>query len=1117
MNRSYGWFLVILVWVLGLNSQAQLLKNPMEYAPSEGLVKPVEQPFRQEICLNGLWDFQPISLPAKFREGYDPTPALPDVTETGWEKTPVKVPSPWNVNSFADKDGLGSDFRCYPSYPKAWESIKMGWLRKKFTVPAQWKGCRMLLHFDAVAGDAVITVNGKRMGNHFGIFLPFELDVTDAILSGKENELCVGVRKASLFDHRSDYGRRTYQAGSFWGQHIAGIWQDVYLVAVPEVRVSDVYIKPMPDAGRLEAEVTLTNDSKKEVMISLNGETYPWKSQRGNDIVSAPVPHYTLDSKASLELPEVRIKVPAHGKATAVLSSTVKDELAYWSPESPNLYGMLIRASSGKKQIDSKYTRFGWRQFGFTGNQFLLNGMPFVMKGDSWHFLGIPQMTRRYAWSWFTAMRDANLNAVRLHAQPYPSFYLDVADEMGILVLDESAMWASDGGPKLDAPEYWRDSEKHLTELVLRDRNHPSVFGWSISNEIMPIVRGVMRNPVGMKDTLVKEYGVWASICRKYDTTRPWISADGEDDGEGKLPTYIVHYGGLNAMDRAQKNGKPWGVGEAGNAYYGTPEQVSESNDGRAYESFQGRMEGVAASSYQSLVAQKERNAIYRSVFNLVWYGLKPLPLGLKDTTKAPTLNDGVYFTSYQEGKPGIQPERLGPYCTTLNPGYDLSLPLYQTWPLFDAIHDASAEPLLPCRWTNVKSVVPARITSQAITSLMVLGGQGSSLESELKRTGVTFPQLKPKEIPEILFVDGIHPPASDSRTLIDKVLAKGGTVMVWGIANDQATVLNTLLPAPVKATSHTSSSLLPATQEEVIQGLTPADLYFSELRPAEIINQGLTGPLVDQSTVLLKACNTDWLRWNKQPEYAKTAMVMRSERESQSSGVALIMKKEGAGRLLVTTLSAAPRLAKAEKAVRIILTNLGIALGQGNDAGKPLLKGGDIVRVLMCGSFPITSLQDAASKNFVDPANSDLIKAEATTEGHKWSMVYSESSLFDFSKLPFEGPKNNAAAYLSFWVSSPRDLSDLLIEPNIPVVNMEVAADDAVQVWLNGKMIINNLRTGNIDGGKAKADALKLHQGWNHFLMKVIQLDGEWKFTGRLTCNQPDFLAEMESALAKP
>lgn len=100
--------------------------------------------------------------------------------------------------------------------------------------------------------------------------------------------------------------------------------------------------------------------------------------------------------------------------------------------------------------IDCKATRFGWGQVTFDGAKVLLNGERLILRGDSWHFMGIPQMTRRYAWAWFTAMREAGLNAARLHAQPYPEFYLDVADEMGILVLDETAVWASDGGPKLD-------------------------------------------------------------------------------------------------------------------------------------------------------------------------------------------------------------------------------------------------------------------------------------------------------------------------------------------------------------------------------------------------------------------------------------------------------------------------------------------------------------------------------------------------------------------------------------------------------------------------------------------------------------------------------------------
>ncbi|MDD4922717.1 MAG: glycoside hydrolase family 2 TIM barrel-domain containing protein, partial [Bacteroidales bacterium] len=895
MKKRFFLLTMIVGLLPWLNNFGQQQKSPIVFAPSNGWVKPSEQPYRQEICLNGLWQFQPVRLPEKFSEGKDAAPALPRIKSDGWEKTPVKVPSPWNVNSFADKDGLGGDFRCYPSYPKEWEAIKMGWLRKKFTVPATWKGNRIQLHFEAVAGDAEILVNNKPAGKHFGIFLPFEVDVTDYIVPGKENELCIGIRKASLFDQRSDYGRRSYQAGSFWGQHAVGIWQDVYLVAVPEVRVSDVFVKPMPGSGKLEAEVSVSNDRNTEVEVSLGGQVYPWISKAGKEVLSIPSPDYSLGEKSSLAIPSVKVKVPAHTTIKVALSALVKDQLKYWSPESPNLYALVIQTNQGGKNVDSKYTRFGWRQYELKGNQFFLNGKPFVMKGDSWHFLGIPQMTRRYAWAWFKTMRDANLNTVRLHAQPYPSFYLDVADEMGILVLDETAVWASDGGPKLDAPAYWNDTEKHLSELILRDRNHACVMGWSVSNEVMPIVRGVMRNPVGMKDTLVKYYGVWADVCRKLDPTRSWISADGEDDGEGKLPTYIVHYGGFAAMERAQKNGKPWGVGEAGNAYYGTPEQVSETNGGRAYESFMGRMEGVAASSYQSLMAQRKYNAIYRSVFNMVWYGLKPLALGMKDTTKPPTLSDGVYFTSFQEGKPGVQPERIGPYCTTLNPGYDASLPLYQTWPLFDAIHDASAEPALNCKWVQpIKPVVAATPALKPVTSIKLLSGEKSKLSRELKQTGVPIGKLDVAEVPDLLIVDGVCPPASDARAMINKVFAKGGTVLVWGVDVAQLSALNALLPAPLDITSRKSSSLLAASTDDLVKGLSPADLYFSELRPSEIITRGLAGPLVAQSSVLLKACDTDWLLWNKQAEFAKTGMVMRSEREYKPSGAALISKKMG-------------------------------------------------------------------------------------------------------------------------------------------------------------------------------------------------------------------------------
>lgn len=1088
-----------------------------EFAPTDNWVKPVEKPYRQEICLNGSWQFQPVDLPQNFKEGIDPTPKLADAKAGNWEKTPIKIPSPWNVNSFADKNGQGGDFRTYPSYPKSWEAVKMGLLRKTMTVPVAWKGQRILLHFEALAGDARILMNGKEVGQHFGIFLPFDVDVTEAVTFGKENELTIGVRKASLFDKRSDYGRRTYQAGSFWGQHIAGIWQDVYLLAVPEIRITDVYVKPLLDQNKLEAEVTVTNNTAQKKKVTLNGDVYKWISKAGKDHLTAAAPSSALETKSALNIAPISIEVPANGTAKVTLSALVDNKLNTWSPSAPNLYGLVIKTSVDHKVIDSKYSRFGWRQTALKDGAFLLNGKPFVIKGDSWHFMGIPQMTRRYPYAWYTAIRAANLNAVRLHAQPYPSFYMDVADEMGILVLDETAVWASDGGPKLDDPAYWKDSENHLQELIRRDRSHPSVIGWSISNEVMPIVHGVMRNPPGMKENLIKHYTIWADICRTLDPTRPWISADGEDDGEGNLPVYLVHYGGDAAMERGRKSGKPWGVGEAGNAYYGTPEQVSESNGNRAYESFQGRMEGVAASSYASLMMQAKYKASYRSVFNLAWYGLKPLPLGLKDKTKAPTLKDGIFFTSFAEGKSGVQPERLGPYTTTLNPGYDSTLPLYEPWPLFDAIRDASAEPAKATKWVYQKKEGEEKIAPKQIKSVQVIGAKASRLALKLKLIGVNINAVNDSEIPALLIIDGDNPPGTDQLAFINKVYANGGTVLVLNPTVNKQKELNAILPAKLEINGRQASSLLPVTKDPVISGLTAKDLYFSELTPSDAVLNCLAGPLVEQSTVLLKANDTDWLKWNKQAEYAKTAMVLRSELESKPSGAALIKKEIGKGQLLITTLSVDPRTSKAENVTGTLLSNLGLTLKKINQDGKPVLKTGGIVAGLMLGSFPITSINEAGEKEILNAAELGKVADGTRMLSKSWIKINSENGMFDLKKISFEGPKENAEAYFSFWVFSPRPLDDLLIEPNMPVVDLEVSVDDAAKIWLNGKQVAKNIRTGPLEGGKTVAHALKFHQGWNQILIKTIQAGGNWQFAGHFTSSQPEFLFEMDSALQAP
>lgn len=1055
---------------------------PRIFAPQDGLTVPVEQADRQEICLNGKWRFQPVAA------------TLPAPNDGAWEKTLIRIPSPWNVNAFPDGSGLGGDFRCYPSYPKSWETVEAGWLQRSFAIPSSWKGERLKLRFQAVAGDVQVMVNGHLVAHHFDNFLPFEVDITDVANVGGQNELRVGVRKASLTDVAGPFGRRTYQGGSMWGQAIAGIWQDVYLHAMPVVHVSDVFIQPDLEHDQLIADVTVRNYSAHSVTLNLTADVREWLNHAGKDTLDAPEPKWSLAEKSSLTLKASTVSIAPHNTSVVRLTAQVKGRLKTWAPGAPNLYSLVCHLKAGKAS-DTKSTRFGWRQVSLKGSQVLLNGKPIIMKGDSWHFLGIPQMTRRYAWAWFKTLHDAGLNAVRLHAQPYPSFYLDMADEMGMLVLDESAVWASDGGPKMDAPEYWKDTERHVAGLVLRDRNHPSVFGWSVSNEVMAVVHNVYHAPKPVEDQASKMNGVWLGICRKLDPTRAWVSADGEEDGQGVMPTYVIHYGDRSTMDHAIATGKPWGVGEAGPAYYGSPKQIAEyAKDDRAYLSFADRMEGVAKVSYESLRDQRDKGASYRSVFNLVWYGLQPLELGMADTTKPPTLEDGISFGAFHEGQPGVQPERLGPYCTTLNPGYDSSLPLFRTWPLYDAMRDAAHD--IEYKPSHPKPAASQTTQPVVINQVQVLGSKNGKLGQGLSDLGVT---LSPTS--NTLFIDGEEPPEASAKDAIDRTLQNGGVVFVWGAGARSLDRLNALLPWRLELTDRTASSLV-ASPERLTEGMSPSSLYFSELSPSTILAAGLDGPVVQKSRVLLSACNTDWKRWNNQPETTKTAMVLRSEREAKASGVALCELEVGPGRLILCNLPVQPQTSQAESLNRTLLRNLGVALKDSATQHNSIGKTGEITRALFLESFSAASIEDGLKATVVWP--DWQIEAGGVVEGRVWK-AKSTTAQGSFASARSEGA---SFSYMSLWVYSPKSLDDLLLDPHLPTLSLHIAGAGASQLWVGTK---------SVEMSQGASAPLLLRAGWNHLLLKVVLQPGSNEIRLKVVSSQPDYLGQIRGASQKP
>lgn len=884
-------------------SISQKTNDHNDFSTETGYLRPGEYDFRSEICLNGKWDFQPVALPDGFTAG-ESTPELPLPDPQRWESVKLKVPSPYNINALVDGDGIPSgDFVCYPSYPKSWNLVKMGWMRRRLRVPEDWAGKNFLLHFEAVCGHCQVYIDGKKVGEHFDNSLPHTYRVDDFVTPGKDHELWVGVRAPELFNVNNGSTKFTYPTGSFFNLNTAGIWQDVFLLGVPNVQIKDVFVQPDLSADQLSVQVTVENRSEQPARLTVNGIVKALKPFSFPEDGVQVLPHHELEDHPSIEIRGEPITVLPNTEAVLTLTATVSGKLLKWDMENPNLYAILVTLAQDGETIDRKYTRFGWREFKIKYGDFYLNDRKIQIKGDSWHFMGIPQLTRRYAYAWYRAIRDAGGNGVRLHAMPYPTFYLEVADEMGICVLDESAIWASHSQFNYDEPVTWERFYEHVSRLVKRDRNHPSVVGWSVENE----VRMALESHFPSEETIA---GIQGKICklleiaRELDSTRDWVSADGSRDWYGKFPTSILHYENKESYPGIKKEAnKPVGVGECTIAYFGTPKHAEAFIGDLAYQSMEDRMKGVAIETYGQLKAQLSAGFSYASVFNLVWYGLNPLPLGHAHQENAPTLENGITFGEYREGKPGVQPERLGPYCTTLNPGYDPSLPLYVPNPMFDAIRagfsytDSFYESIQPSPPPKLLPLIdqPQRVT--------FIGKTGGVHYQGLKAAGVQFSE---NHDTTLIYVDLSSISFIQKWQLIRKLKALrkgGGTLFLSGITTASQRFLEKLLDEKIEIFEREASSLVfvgeYANTDPVVDHFRLGELYFSEDEDSLIQRYGIRFKNAGKTTALLEACRCDWRVWNHRAETSKTAALYRSEKETPTAN-ALVQLNLGNARVLL-------------------------------------------------------------------------------------------------------------------------------------------------------------------------------------------------------------------------
>ncbi len=141
-------------------------------------------------------------------------------------------------------------------------------------------------------------------------------------------------------------------------------------------------------------------------------------------------------------------------------------------------------------------------------------------------------------------------------------------------------------------------------------------------------------------------------------------------------------------------------------------------------------------------------------------------------------------------------------------------------------------------------------------------------------------------------------------------------------------------------------------------------------------------------------------------------------------------------------------------------------------------------------------------------------VKLGTVTKGHYWDVLSSDANgIFDFKKVNLNHSEY-ASAYLSFWMYSPRSLTDLLIEPDMPRLDMHFGVDDALAISINGKLVKDYLRTSAYVEDEITLEGMPLEKGWNHILIKVGQETGDWKTKVRFSSTKPVFMKDIKTVV---
>jgi beta-galactosidase len=374
----------------------------------------------------------------------------------------------------------------------------IGWYRKRFVVPPEGAGKRILIRFDGIFMDSTVYINGKKAGGRIYGYSSFTVDITGFLRSG-ENILAVRVNNS-------------LQPNSRWYTG-SGIYRNVWLSAVDAVHIDEdgifIAVNGLYE-GMTRARLQITTQVRNDGDIPAN----------------VNLCHRLLDAQgAEVVRDSVSLRVePGSGAGAMVLPGIEAPHL--WTDKTPYLYTLETTLVQEGRVIDVLSTRTGVRTAAFDCDRgFLLNGKTVKIKGMCVHHDGGLTGTAMYRETWerrLKLLKDMGCNGIRCSHNPPAPELLDLCDELGFLVMDEAFdEWflckAKSFGPQdPDQPVYGNsqffaeEGERDLTAMLRRDRNHPSVILWSIGNEIPE------QSAIGGPATLRR----LQALCHREDPTR---------------------------------------------------------------------------------------------------------------------------------------------------------------------------------------------------------------------------------------------------------------------------------------------------------------------------------------------------------------------------------------------------------------------------------------------------------------------------------------------------------------------------------------------------------------------------------------------------------------------